>query len=635
MALISGRYHLDGSPVDAEQISAMSARGRLFAADRASHHVAGLAGMAARELAPAAPSAAGQRSLVSLDRRRWVVFDGRIDNRRDLAGILRDEHDGDELCDAALVLAAYEAWGSGCAARLIGDFAWVIWDETRERLVGARDILGLRPLFYRHDGRTFAFASQLDQLLASSVSADDLDPRFVADYFVAGASTPERTPIRKISALPPAHSFIVDRKGLRLSRYWELEDRPKIVYRDSREYADHFLELFREGLRAHLRSDGPVWSDLSGGLDSSSIVSLAAQELGRSSGGLCDSFATLSIVFDRARESDESSWSKAVAETLDLAHHRISGDDHTLESAVEGAAYWDVPCLEFLSYSLHRKIVRTMQEHGAGVLLKGLGAELVVLGEAVPPVHLADRLRGLELGRFARELLAWQSHLKEPLIQVLYRFALRPLLFPKTVTVRSFGGVPHWVSPGFARRMDLERRGDRAWFGRRFRSVADQWQYEQICRLPGALYAGCFHKALDIRLPFLSRPLIELSMALPWESKVRLGIDKPLLRDAMRGILPERVRQRKQLVTGTPAFDQAMRRSRGMIERLIATSRLAEMGFIDGDALAREARLARHGACKFLPGLLRPIALELWLRARLADRPSLSSLPIPLELAHA
>ena len=614
MSLITGIFCAKERPLVARLLERMNRAGVLLRNDRGAFHLAGGAGLGVRQFhddgSPLQPEANPQGT-------RRIVLDGRIDNRDEIARLL--DLPRERRSDAAVVLAAYDAWGPEGVSRLLGDFAWVLWDGVARRLVAARDVLGLRPLFYLEDSGLVALASQIDQLLATArVSIDDLDPAFIADYFVAGKSVPEATPYRQIRSVPPAHLLIADEGGSRLHRYWDLEDRPKLVYRDPREYPEHFASLFKEAVRVQCRSaGGPVWCDLSGGLDSSSIACVAAQELEglEASGRL----ATLSVVFDRAKGSDERRWAQTVIDQYDLENHQISGDDDfSLETLTSGLRFWDLPCLEaFLSYGVHCRIVSRLRRRGVEALLKGLGAESVILGEAVPPLHLADLLRSGRVRRCFSELLRWQEHLREPLLTVLGRHGLRPLLMPRTLTVPTYGGPPAWVDPEFARRMKITSRSGRAWFPRRFRSATDQWQYEQLRRLTSSLHPGCLHKVCDVRMPFLYRPLVEFAMRVPWDHKVELGTNKPLLRRAMRGILPEAIRTRRQLVSGNPAVHQALRKQWPAINQFIDSSRLAAMGFVNRRALRCEAALARQGATHFLAGLLRPLALEAWLRARL------------------
>ena len=618
MSLIAGLHQPDGGPLTSAALETLNSGGRLLAKDQARTSFGGEVGFAGRQLHAEREA---PHLLISRDQELWVMLDGRLHDRGELRGELEAcaaavEHDS----DPGLIMAAYRAWGLRFVERLIGELALAVWDSRNRRLLLARDAFGLRPLFFMEHLGGLVFASQVDQLLTLRPGSDlDLDPRFLADFFIAGKSTPTATPFRFISSLPAGHLLICDPSGRRTLPAWQLEDGPKLVYSDHQDYVDHFLDVLQRAVRSTLPASGDIWCDLSGGLDSSSITRLTALELGDEAR---HRLTALSIVFEETTGSDESRWARAVAEDCALKHHlEVSGDRHrAFSDLAEGAAYWDVPSLEMLSYDLHRTLSHSLRDGDARVLLKGLGAEFVVFGEEIPPLHLADLLRRFELRRLRRELTTWQKATRTPFSSLLFRHAIRPLLVPSSITVRPHNGVPGWIDQGFAKRMGVEGRADRAWFDRRVRSVPDQWQYEQIRRLATSLHPGCFHKTCAVGMPFLYRPLVELSLRIPWDHKVRVGTNKILLREAMEGILPEVARTRRQLVNGTPAIYRAMREHWPALRARIEKGRLADLGLVDTGRLLAEANRARHGGSDFLAGVLRPIVLDAWLESRLGDR---------------
>ena len=175
--------------------------------------------------------------------------------------------------DGALILRAYEAWGLDAPRRLIGDFAFLIWDPRHRRLVRARDNSGQRTLFYRVDGRSFAAASEIHPLLQDPAVPLAPNEERIRDFLVPlnmMRNEKERpdTFYAGISSLMPGHFLVLDQAGLRLRRYWELGHVPEIRYKDDAEYAEHFLDVFRMVVGARLRTSRPLGAMLSGGLDS-------------------------------------------------------------------------------------------------------------------------------------------------------------------------------------------------------------------------------------------------------------------------------------------------------------------------------------------------------------------------------
>ncbi|MDQ3661536.1 MAG: asparagine synthase-related protein, partial [Actinomycetota bacterium] len=205
------------------------------------------------------------------------MADARIDNREELVRTLwGGSHLPDEPpTDAELILEAYRRWGEECPARLIGDFAFAIWDARRGRLFAARDPMAMRALYYRVEPRRVLFGTEVKQILAvPGVPARIFEPA-VGAYLAGPFGHMEWTFYEGISQLAPAHALVVDASGQRTWRYWDIDPDFRIEYPTEEEYVEHFLEVFLEAVRCRLRSTKPVGIFLSGGMDSGSIASAA------------------------------------------------------------------------------------------------------------------------------------------------------------------------------------------------------------------------------------------------------------------------------------------------------------------------------------------------------------------------
>jgi asparagine synthase (glutamine-hydrolysing) len=189
--------------------------------------------------------------------------------------------------DAEIVLRAYQCWGEDCAARIIGDFAFVIWDRQNQQLLCARDAAGLKPFYYYSDRQRFLFASELHQILEDHGVARKPNEGMIAEYLAASPSNLRETLYQNIFQLPRAHRLIVKSANLHIASYWTAGDAHQIRYKNDQDYAEDFLGIFQEAVKCRLRSHRMVAAELSGGLDSSSIVSVAQQlRRGNGAGGL-------------------------------------------------------------------------------------------------------------------------------------------------------------------------------------------------------------------------------------------------------------------------------------------------------------------------------------------------------------
>ncbi len=619
MAVIAGIRRVDGEPVESDLVAEILRRGHLGTEDRRDLWLGDGIGLGCRQFDTTPEARLEKQPEASPDGRCRIVFDGRLDNRPELLEELEVAPErAAQTTDPQLVLSAYRKWGADCPAQMVGDFAFALWDEAEQRLICGRDAVGIRWFFYHFDGRRLLFASQIEQLLAvpGLASSLELDMEFIADYLVSSGSSNDRTPFQGIRKLPPAHVMVVESAQVRISRYWD-PPREKLRYSRDEDYAEHFLQLFRQAVARNLRSYGPVWSDLSGGLDSPAVVATAAQLLRQ--GEVPETpFTTLTIVFDEARESDEREWAQLVVDHYGLDNHHLPGDDcHAFKDVLEGAHYWDEPHTQIGSYAVCRKYIEMLSEDGARILLSGMGAEEVLTNDAPEPLHLADLLRAGRLAELRQQLVVWQRHLQVPMLNIFFHHCLRPILQPQRNYYLSQvnRGIPPWVDRTFADRWGLEERINRPLMARRYESAADQWQYERISRMPPGLAPGLLGKTFELRHPFTYRPLLDFGLMVPWEHKVSPGNRKPILRQAMKGILPEALRQRQEKIGAEHSVYLAIAKEWDQLAPLVRSSRLAELGAVDPQRFYHALQMARHGHAQQLAALGWTLTLEIWLRA--------------------
>ena len=539
-----------------------------------------------------------------------AVFDGRVDNREELIAQLKGGADADSS-DVELIVAAYEAWGLDCPSKLVGDFAFAVWDGMRRRLLCARDPLGVRALYVLVRNERLCFASQLRQVLAAVPQTPSFDLEFIADRLAHGVDRADAacTPYCGVSRLKPGHRLVAENGQCRVDRYWAWRVPGEGGNPCRKGYVEQFRETFTEAVRCRMRGGGRVWSDLSGGLDSSSIVSVAA-ELGKPL-----RLPAVSVVFGESTWSDERSWATTVARAHGVQQHFVDGDTyHTWSRLREAVDYWEEPHAAAAFFGVHRQYGRLLAGVGHPILLTGIGAEVVVMNKRQVPVHLADMLRHGHVRPLLRELDSWQRVLKMPLSNLIWRYCLKPLLSRPLVSYDWIPQTHAWVERSFARRWDLSARARQAGMPRSQSDAADQWQVEMIGRITGFLLRGYLEKVCDIRYPFLHRPLVELALETPWSLKAVPGEPKALLRRAMVDTLPEETRRRTQNASTDHAVYAGLRKEWSVLERLVESSLLVELGIVNRGRLKSALRLARQGHAFNLGGLLSTLTLDAWMQ---------------------
>ena len=325
MSGLAGIYSLDGSPADRALLERMTRAIAHRGPDGIRYAVDGPAALGHCLLCTTPESLRESQPLWDETGSCCLAMDGRVDNREELtaalssAGMrLRDD------TDAEIVLKAYMAWGEHSPRRIVGDFALVVFDKRSRSLFCARDPLGVKPFYYWTDGKAFLWASELQQLFQHPSVSKEPNEGMVAEYLSAKITSVEETLYVGILRLPPAHVMVVSPDGVVRRRYWDVEPDVEPSWRSREECAEAFLPVFKEAVRCRLRSQKPVGAELSGGLDSSSVVS-AAQALYREGAAHDLGFEAFSLVFP-GLPCDESQFIDAVAERWQLKVNKFPAE---------------------------------------------------------------------------------------------------------------------------------------------------------------------------------------------------------------------------------------------------------------------------------------------------------------------
>ncbi len=553
-----------------------------------------------------------------------IVADARIDNRDALGAALGCRADAG-ISDAQLILLAYERWGSQCAARLVGDFAFIVHDPVRGETLCARDSAGVRPLYYHASPELFAAASEIKALLAHPDIPGDTDPVRVGDYLAGLFDDTEITFYRAIRRLPPGHTLVAGRSGVRIFRHAGLSPDHEIRLPSDNAYAEAFGELFTEAVRCRLRPGVPAGAALSGGLDSSSVAAVARDLL---AGGMRPPLHTFSALYARA-EADERRYMESVVAGGGIIPHYLPADP--LDPLGEMAAMFHHLDEPFFSPNLyiHWNLFRSASAQGCRIWLDGLDGDTTVSHGIGFLAELARAGRFIALGR---ELRALAGRTGSSPGRLLRRTVVNPLLLhPLRKTLHRLNGAASrpWgemaiIRESFARGVGLAERfaagiGEQA--------PASTLRQEHARRLGWGLHPfilemldkGAAHFGLRPAYPFYDSRLIDFCLALPPEQKLHDGWTRAVLRRGMRGRLPDAVRLRTTKGDPSGSFFAALRRDGGEIIRSVALGDNGGLGeYIEMKKFASVAERFLRGE---VPGeevmeLWKGLTLGLWLRGR-------------------
>ena len=593
MSGIAGIYNLDGRPVDGSLLRRMTDAMAHRGPDGTGHWVRGPVALGQRMLHTTPESLLEQQPLTDESGTLCLTLDGRVDNRAELRAAL--EAKGARVrdtTDAELILRAYECWGEECPQKIIGDFAFAIWDGRNQQLFCARDALGVRPFYYYTGDRLVAFASDPAAIFALPEVDTRLNLDALADYLVNNLADSEPTEFEQLYRLRPAHSLSVQGSSIRKRQYWDVDPNRVLEWKNPERYEEAFQEVFNTAVRACLRSLGSPGVVVSGGLDSSSILCWMEDLKARGETGA--EIKGYSAVFDR-QAYDESHYVRSIQERWGTPIHFCRPEPPTpLWGLAEARRGNTQPMSTPMAY-LVQSLLDSAASDGRRVVLAGVGGDDFMDA----PTNLAAAL--FTSGRvgaawdYTVALARFHSvSVRRAVLLCLVQPLLSQLL-PSGIknayrSVRP-GVSCSWLRHPYLGRV-LERKRSLPWHlrGRKFTNAGRRSAYniihsgyriralENWDRLAAVAGAG-----VEVRHPFCDRRLVEFASAVPDTEMVRGGEPKGLLRAALGSRLPDLVRHRRgkadfaTLMNQRLIFDDA-----DAIMSLLAGSRLEEIGLVDG-----------------------------------------------------
>jgi len=542
-----------------------------------------------------------------------VVARGYVANLAELRDEARRAGFAPPLDDEALFGFAFRRWGSALQEHVLGEYAVAVFDESARRLLFANDALGLVPGFFSSTATALVAGSHLDDVVQAAGDRT-IDEEYVADYLVLGRPTGARTPYRCARRLEVGRSVEWACDRVRERETWTITRTPTIHFASAADYEERARELLAEGVRAALRADGPVWCEVSGGLDSSTVASIAAASCGRA-------LPALSMVYGRSASADETPWIRSVLERYDLPWHTVDVDAYPPFSELPEIAFPE-PNAVMPVWPLHRAYAALVEQHGVEVVLTGHGGDLVFGGDSQQPHHLADPLLRLDVAGLARGVAEWQrrSPLQRSAVHLLHANVVRPAIrHCLGKTLRDDGtpswDVPGWIDPAFARRMDVSRRQHRR-YAARCSTVGQQYFWEGLVSTGSASGTARDQLAQSFayRNPLLYRPLVEFFFAIPPQQRLEPDLDRSLQRRALAGILPERVRKRRGKRGAQEAYFEGLRRAHAWLDILRQRPLVVERGYVDERRWLETVEQARFGRANTMRHFLVTATLECWLR---------------------
>ncbi len=620
MCGISGIYHFNGAPVDAEQLQAMSDALTHRGPDGAGRLLQGPVGLGHRRLS-IIDLAGGAQPLANEDDSVHVVFNGEIYNFIELRQeLIAAGHGFKTRSDTEVIVHAYEQWGRDCVSRFNGIFAFALWDARRQQLFLARDHLGVKPLYYFRAGSALVFASEIKSLLAHAACPRRVDTQSLGQLFTFRYVPSPRTLFDGISKLPPGHSMVVAASGIDLQRYWQSVPAHRHLPNES-ELTEAYGALVENAVKLQLRSDVPVGLFLSSGVDSAALLAIMRHQL-------TGPIHTFTIGFEGGERSNENEGARALARTFGADHTELIVTARDYETYFErymndleepvgnetAAAFYFVSRLA----SSRVKVVLTGQgadEPWAGYQ-RHLGVQLSETYRRLPRALTQGVIKNMVMAlprneRLKRGVLALDEH------DLLTRFAKIYSFFTPNMRAGLFNAEVQ-ADAGYR---TFEAREALAHLQRDVHAldaVSQMLYIDTRASLPDDLLMVndkmSMANSIESRVPYLDPRLIEFVESLPLHYKLRRGTGKYLHKKTLERWLPKSVVNAKKKGFDNPVQQWLRERLSARVDELLFSSDSAVRRYFDISYIRRIVEQHQAGRENYMRHIYLLISFEMWHR---------------------
>jgi asparagine synthase (glutamine-hydrolysing) len=562
----------------------------------------------------------GDQPISNEDGTIHVVFNGEIYNFRQLRSQLEARgHQFKTTGDTEVIVHAYEEFGPACLEQFNGMFAFALWDQPRERLVLARDRIGIKPLYYWFEAGLLVFASELRAVIAHPRVPREIDPIALDQFLTLEYIPGPRTIFKGIFKLEPGHYLTLEAGELRDVEYWDLRQVP--VPTSEQECAEQLFALLDDAVQLRLVSDVPLGTFLSGGIDSSTVLCLMSRHQD-------DPVRSFSIGFDD-QTYNELPWARQAAEAFGAEHHEkvLNPDLHAL--ALRLGQHLDEPIADFSIFPTF--LVSELARHQVTVAMSGDGGDEVFGGYDTYRAERLSRYYALLPGPVRLSILPdvmariYPRPAKKGIVNMARRFVQGAAMPPELQHTRwmmflTEADKKSLYQPGLLSSIDqgtlsqeFEERFNRA--GHRD-SLAQQQYVDIKSYLPDNILAKVDRMSmavsLEARVPFLDHRVVEFAWSLPESFKMRALSSKSILRKAMMGHLPASVLSKPKQGFSIPIKHWLRGPLLPLMMELLAPDRIRQGGYFEAACVERWKAEHLHGQENHSHRLWALMVLELW-----------------------
>jgi asparagine synthase (glutamine-hydrolysing) len=586
----------------------------------------------------------GHQPLANENRDVWIVFNGEIYNHAELRENLEARgHQYRTRSDTETIVHLYEEYGSDCVKHLRGMFAFVIWDRRKRALFAARDRLGIKPFYYRWDGNSFLFGSEIKTILTYPGVDAEFDRGRLAEYLTFGYITGPQTMYSGIRKLMPGHTLDLSERGEpKITRYWDLVVPVDELPREHSYYVKNYRENLESAVGSHLMSDVPLGVFLSGGLDSSAVAALTAKIRG-------DKIQTFAVGYGE-EEFSELPYARQVADHIHSDHHEVRlSREEFFDSLPRLIWHEDEPIVWPSSVSLY--YVARLARERVTVVLTGEGSDETLAGYTRYAWTLLnskmDRTYRAMTPAFLRRWLR-QGIASAPLSASLHRKLEHTFLMRDGASWPSFyfdNFYSAFSDAEFARLLTPEALQST---GHAYDGSMEPWEHSSGDLLHRLLYTDInsyliellmkqdqmsMAASIESRVPFLDHPLVEFTARIPSAHQIKGMAGKFILKEAVEDLLPHDIIYRKKMGFPTPWAYWLAGPQLQQIKNLLTEPRSAARGLFRPEMISQIFAEHRTGHRDHGNRIWRLVNLELWQRVCLEGNLESASTAVPVNAA--
>ena len=570
--------------------------------------------------------AAGHQPMTNEDGSLYIIYNGEVYNHADYRDELESRgHIYRTHCDTETILHLYEDYGDACVEHLRGMFAFAIWDRNKRELFIARDRLGVKPLYYVHtDDGSLYFASEIKALLEARAIKPELNFRAFSDYLANHATSGEETLFVGVKRLMPGHTLTWCDGEIKIKKYWDVSfEKVGADGRSDKDYIAEWSELFRKSVELRLMADVPLGMFLSGGIDSSAIAAVMSTLVN-------EPIKTFSVAF-KEREANELEYARLVARAYNTDHHEVVVSPEDFFAALPDLIWHeDEPLAHPSSVALY--FVSRLAAQHVKVVLTGEGSDELMAGYAryrktilnlavgeryhrMVPAGVRDLIRGQIAGMSASKLRAKLSRTFLSLsadIESIYfdNFAVFPRSAQQQLLTRDTVDRIHGIDPYAGVRRVLSETDAESLLDRLLYADIKTYLHELLMKQDQMSMAA----SLESRVPFLDHKLVEFTSSLPERLKLRRWTTKYVLRQSMKGVLPEQILTRPKMGFPVPIGAWFRGAYAPVLDEYVLGSRALERGIFNADTVRTLVNEHKGGVANHSERLWSLVNLEMWFR---------------------